>query len=151
MKFTIRKKLSISFGIILLLMVLSSVITFSLLVKNETIQKQIISLRMKTVLLSKDVTIAINESMAALSGYMILGHDTDKAELMISTRLKAWNKLEAAITQYDKLAQNWTVKANIQRLQNIKTELANFKSAQQEIDAICSIWDDCSLIPSAIS
>ena len=142
MKLSIRKKLSISFGIILLLMVISSVITFSLLVKNENIQKQIINLRMKTVLLGKDVTIGINESMAALSGYMILGHDADKAELMISSRLKALSKLEAAIAQYEKLAKNWTVKANIRRLQNIKTELASFKSAQQEIEDISHTVDN---------
>lgn len=142
MKFTIRKKLSISFGIILLLMVLSSVITYSLLIKNENIQNQIINLRMQTVLLGKDVTIGINESLAALRGYMILGHDADKAEIMISSRLKAWNNLELAIAQYGELAKSWTVKANIQRLEHIKAELAHFKTAQQAIEDISHTVDN---------
>ena len=88
------------------------------LIKSEKIQHKILNLRMQTVLLGKDVTSGINESMAALRGYIILGHDADKAELMRSSRIKAWSKLELAMTQYDKLVKNWTVDTNIKRLQH---------------------------------
>lgn len=142
MKLTIRKKLSLSFGIVLLLMVISSVITYSLLIKSEKTQHKILNLRMQTVLLGKDVTSGINESMAALRGYIILGHDADKAELMRSSRIKAWSKLELAMTQYDKLVKNWTVDTNIKRLQHIKTELAHFKVAQQQIEDISHTVDN---------
>jgi methyl-accepting chemotaxis protein len=91
---------------------------------------------MKTVLLGKDVINGINESLASLRGYMILGNNPSKAKAMQSTRQSAWNNIDNAINEYDILAKNWTVPANIKRLKDIKSELAAFKIAQQEIEDI---------------
>jgi hypothetical protein len=55
---------------------------------------------------------------------------------MISSRNKAWQNLDLAISQYDALAKNWTVAANTQRLNDIKAELDKFRLAQQEIEDI---------------
>jgi len=133
---TIGKKLGLSFGIILLLMTISASITYSLIIDNENIQDKVVNLRMKTVLLGKDVINGINESLASLRGYMILGNNPGKAKAMQSTRQSAWNNIDNAINEYDILAKNWTVPANVKRLQDIKSELAAFKIAQQEIEDI---------------
>ncbi len=136
MTLTIGKKLGFSFGIILLLMTISAVVTYSLIIDNEKIQNKVVNLRMKTVLLGKDVINGINESLAGLRGYMILGNNPNKAKAMQSTRLLAWDNIENAIKEYDILAKNWTVPANVKRLQDIKSELDAFKAAQQEIEDI---------------
>jgi len=136
MNFTLGKKLGLSFGIILLLMTISAMATYSLILENEAIQSRVVNLRMKTVLLGKDVVNGINQSLAGLRGYMILGSDTKKAQVMQSTRQKAWNSIELAIKEFDILSQNWTVPENIERLNTIKAELALFKTAQQEIEDI---------------
>jgi len=133
---TIGKKLGLSFGIILLLMTLSASITYSLIIDNEKIQDKVVNLRMKTVLLGKDVINGINESLASLRGYMILGNDPKKAKAMKSSRQSAWNRIDSAIAEYDLIAKSWTVPANVKLLQDIKTELAAFKIAQQEIEDI---------------
>jgi len=133
---TIGKKLGLSFGIILLLMTISASITYSLIIDNENIQDKVVNLRMKTVLLGKDVINGINESLASLRGYMILGSNPKKAKAMQSTRQSAWKRIDNAINEYDMLAKNWTVPANVKRLQDIKSELAVFKIAQQEIEDI---------------
>ncbi len=133
---TIGKKLGLSFGIILLLMTISASITYSLIIDNENIQDKVVNLRMKTVLLGKDVINGINESLASLRGYMILGNNPKKAKAMQSTRQSAWKRIDSAIDEYDVLAKNWTVPANVKRLQDIKSELAVFKIAQQEIEDI---------------
>jgi len=133
---TIGKKLGLSFGIILLLMTISASITYSLIIDNENIQDKVVNLRMKTVLLGKDVINGINESLASLRGYMILGSNPKKAKAMQSTRQSAWKRIDNAINEYDMLAKNWTVPTNVKRLQDIKSELAVFKIAQQEIEDI---------------
>ncbi|WDE05823.1 methyl-accepting chemotaxis protein [Thalassomonas viridans] len=136
MKLTIGKKLGLSFGVILFLMVISGGVTYILILDNEKIQHQVVNLRMKTVLLGKDVTNGINTSLAALRGYMILGKDPAKADLMRNARARAWQTIEVSIKQFQQLAQNWTVPANVRRLQDIRQELAVFKQAQQEIEDI---------------
>ncbi|MEY8215531.1 MAG: hypothetical protein RPR97_13740, partial [Colwellia sp.] len=136
MKLTLGKKLGLSFGIILLLMTTSAIVTYSLIVENEQIQNKVVNLRMKTVLLGKDVINGINQSLASLRGYMILGDDPTKALAMKNTRNVAWKSIESTIKEYDVLAKNWTVPANIRRLNDIKSELNAFKKAQQEIEDI---------------
>ena len=136
MKLTIGKKLGLSFGVILFLMVISGGISYILVLDNEKIQQQVVNLRMKTVLLGKDVTNGINTSLAALRGYMILGKDPAKAELMRDARAAAWNTIEASIKQFQLLAKDWTVPANVKRLQDIRQTLVVFKQAQQEIEDI---------------
>ncbi|MCP5076527.1 MAG: hypothetical protein GY951_00490 [Psychromonas sp.] len=91
---------------------------------------------MQTVLLGKDVINGVNKSLAALRGYMILGEDPKKADLMKSQRVQAWFAIEEALKEYDILSKNWTVPANVQRLNSIKSELSTFKNAQQEIEDI---------------
>ncbi len=136
MALTIGKKLGFSFGIILLLMTISAVITYSLIIDNERIQSKVVNLRMKTVLLGKDVINGVNQSLAGLRGYIILGNDPKKAQAMQEVRKSAWKAIESAIKEYDKLAKNWTVPANVKRLSDIKAELNAFKVAQQEIEDI---------------
>ncbi len=136
MKLTIGKKLGISFGILLALMSISSVSTYVLILKNEDIQHRVVDLRMKTVLLGKDVINGVNKSLASLRGYMILGDNPEKAQAMINTRLSAWSDIDKAMSEYDTLAKNWTVPANVKRLNDIKSELAFFKVAQQQIEDI---------------
>lgn len=106
MKLTIGKKLGISFGIILLLMTISASITYSLIVKDEIIQDRILNQRMKTVLLGKDIINGINQSLAGLRGYMILGDEPKKAKAMKSSRMAAWDAIDNAIKEYDMLARH---------------------------------------------
>ncbi|WP_281561028.1 methyl-accepting chemotaxis protein [Thalassomonas sp. RHCl1] len=136
MKLTIGKKLGLSFGVILFLMIISGGVTYTLVLDNEKVQHQVVDLRMKTVLLGKDVTNGINTSLAALRGYMILGKDPAKAGLMRNARADAWQTIEASIKQFQQLSKNWTVPANVKRLQGIRQELDVFKQAQQEIEDI---------------
>lgn len=136
MKLSIGKKLSLSFGAILLLMVISSGVTYTLVLDNEIVQDRVVNLRTKTVLLGKDVTNGINSSLAALRGYMILGKDPKKAELMANARAEAWQSIEVSIAQFQQLAKNWTAPENVNRLKAIRQEMTIFKQAQKEIEDI---------------
>ena len=136
MRFTLGKKLGISFGLILILMVISSTVTYSLILNNEKLQNRMINVRMKTVLLCKDITNGINQSLAGLRGYMILSHEPQKAKPMKEARESAWESIEHTISEYKIISEKWTVQDNVNRLSSIIKELAEFKIAQQEIEDI---------------
>ena len=144
MNLTIGKKLGLSFGLVFLLTSISAITTYSIIIENEKVQNRVVKLRLKTVLLGKDITNGINQSLAGLRGYMILGKDPKKAQVMKNTRHEAWESIEVAIKDFDKLAKIWTVPANINRLQSIKTELVLFKTAQQEIESISNSVENIS-------
>lgn len=84
----------------------------------------------------------VNHSLASLRGYMILGDTPQNAKTMKVTRQAAWNFIENEIKEYDVLAKNWTVPANVKRLKDIKSELEAFKVAQQEIEDISHTDDN---------
>lgn len=144
MTLTIAKKLGLSFGIVFLLLSISAVTTYSIIVENEEVQERVIHLRMKTVLLSKDIFNGVNQSLAGLRGYMILGTDPKKAQVMKGTRTRAWVSMDAAIIQLDVLSKKWTDSANVERLNSIKSELNLFKAAQQEIEDIAHSTENIS-------
>jgi len=136
MAFTLGKKLGLSFGLILTLLMISSGITYSLILHNEIVQERMVNVRMKTVLFGKDVTNGVNQSLAGLRGYLIFNHEAQKAMAMKVVRASAWESIEHAMRGYEALAEKWTVEENIQRLNQITAELAEFKIAQQEIEDI---------------
>ena len=136
MTLTIAKKLGLSFGIVFILLTISAITTYSIIIENEKVQERVIHLRMQTVLLSKDIVNGVNQSLAGLRGYMILGSDPKKAEVMKGARTRAWGTMDAAISKLNVLSKQWTDSANVERLNSIKSELILFNSAQQEIEDI---------------
>ncbi len=136
MKFTIGKKLALGFGAMIALIVISSAVGYWKLTDVNTVEKRIIELRQPTVLAGRDLLNGINQSLAGLRGYMILGADPDKAELFKKNRAQAWQNIDQAVTEFDRFAVNWTNPENVKRLAALKTELAAFRAAQLEVETL---------------
>ncbi len=136
MNLNIGKKLALAFTITIGIFVISSLINFNMLNNAIDIQERVTDLRVKTVLLGKDIETGIQGSLAGLRGYMILGADADKASLMHSARLDNWQKIDASISQFNQLSKNWTDSNNLTLLSDLKTTLEEFKVVQQEVEDI---------------
>lgn len=130
------KKLGIGFGLIIVLMVLSTVIGQIKVTELNNVQARVTDLRFPTMVAGRDMINGINHSLAALRGYMILGGDEKKAKLFKDDRAKAWQELDDALARFDKFSKNWTDPKNVAALQKMKTELVAFRKAQQEIETI---------------
>lgn len=135
-KLTITQKLSWGFGLILGLMILTSITTIKLSSGVESIQQRMINLRYPTVMAGKDLVNGINHSLAGLRGYMILGADPAKAATMKHERALAWKNIDQAIASFDAFSKNWTDPANIERLHELKKSIAEFRIAQQQVEEI---------------
>jgi methyl-accepting chemotaxis protein len=136
MKITIGKKLWASFGLLILMIIGSALTGQTKIDEVNRVQNRVTDLRFPTLLVGRDMINGLNHSLAALRGYMILGADESKAAFFIADREKAWKALDDGITRLDSFAANWTDPTNISALTKIKSELAGFRLAQQEIENI---------------
>ncbi len=105
---------------------------------DETIaiEKRVTQTRVNTVLLGKDIEIGIQKSLAALRGYIILGKSPEKALQMKNARQQAWLNIDNALASFQTASTHWTVEKNTQRLKQLSNILAEFKSAQNEVERI---------------
>ncbi|WDE04638.1 HAMP domain-containing protein [Thalassomonas viridans] len=136
MRLSIGKKLALGFGIIVLLMLTSSIISYIQLQHLKQVEQRVLNLRYPTIVAGRDLLNGINSSLAALRGYMILGDDAAMAEKMKANRQAAWQGIEQAVRQYDEFAKNWTVPANISSLREMKILLEEFRLAQLDVENI---------------
>ncbi|MEH6357907.1 MAG: methyl-accepting chemotaxis protein [Pseudomonadales bacterium] len=135
-KLTITQKLVWGFGLILGLVVLTSATTYKSSSDVKNIQQRMINLRYPTVMAGKDLINGINNSLAALRGYMILGADPAKAMAMKQQRVSAWNDIDQSLASFEEFSKTWTDPANIDRLRLLKTSVTAFRKAQQEVEDI---------------
>lgn len=110
--------------------------TFSV-VNNQAINDRVFDLRVPTVLTTTRTVNAVNSSLAALRGYMILGKDRFKTQ-----RAEAWRDLREMEAALQKFSRNWTNPENVRRLESISQSLNLFESAQSEVENISQTIDE---------
>ncbi len=74
----------------------------------------------------------MNQSLAALRGWIILGKDGFRQE-----RAQAWEEeIEPSMALLQRVAKDWTDPERVKRLQEIQNNIVEFKRAQEEIEDI---------------
>jgi len=136
MKLTVRNKLFLGFGAVLVIMFLVSVYNWHQMNQTTNIQHRLTELRYPTVLAGQNLLDGIHLSLAGLRGYMILGKDSQKAEIFKKERAKGWAQIDSALIEFEEFAKNWTVPKNVERLHEMKEQIEKFRVAQQEVEDI---------------
>jgi methyl-accepting chemotaxis protein len=133
---TIGKKLGLGFGVLVMLIVASSTVTYIKVSQLREIESRVVNLRYPTVIAGREMVNGVNHSLAGLRGYMILGGDPAMAAAFKKDRAAGWNEIEGALGQMESFAVNWTDPANIAYLKQVKKEVKGFSQAQQEVEDI---------------
>ncbi len=136
MQLTIKKKLLIGFGTILLLTLLVAVNNFIKLNKLSEVENRLLNLRLPTVQAGMELTDGIHLSLAGLRGYMILGDKPTAAEKFKAERAQGWALIDSAVAKMDKFSKNWTDSNNIKTLNSMKASIEFFRIAQQQVEDI---------------
>lgn len=136
MKLTIKNKLLLGFGAVLLLMALVSISNFTKLDAITEAEKRLVRLRLPTVMAGMQLSDGIHLSLAGLRGYMILGENPRAAEKFKAERQHGWDQIDNAMADMDEFAQNWTDPENIEMLAEMKSLVEEFRSAQQQVEDI---------------
>lgn len=136
MRLTVKNKLYLGFGSIIMITVLLGINNYIQDKQITEVQTRLSELRAPTVIAGLNITDGIHLSLAGLRGYMILGKNPEKAKIFQDERQQGWATIDDAMKQFDIFAQNWTDPVNVQHLKNMKGELYEFRQAQQEIENI---------------
>ena len=134
----ISTKILFGFGMMMSLLIILIGMTIMKVNDSRDITKRVIELRVPTNIASLEMLNGMNHSLAALRGWIILGKDKFKTERAI-----AWSQeIEPSIAKMEKFSKHWTNPKNIQRLNNIKNYLHDFKRYQKEIENISHSMDN---------
>ena len=142
LKITVKNKLLLGFGALILIMVAISVKTFIGMAYIGKIEARLLHTRIPTVLAGAQIENGINLSLAGLRGYMILGKDPKKGAAMKKARLAGWKDIDGAMTQIRKFSKSWTNPENIKKLKEMEGYVEAFRKAQVEVENISHTVDN---------
>ncbi len=134
MNLTIRMKLAMGFGfIIVMLIMLVGVVRFKTQASDGLLQSS-----SEAVELSLSLQGEIHHALSMHRGYMILG-----LEALADERLEAWDLIDGYMRDMDALAAGWDDPELVGQYDRFKTVMADFRVAQQQIAEVS--WTDGDL------
>lgn len=132
--FKLATKLGAGFGIMILFLVVAISFTLIQLTQVDKLATRVVELRTPTAQASLGMLNGVNESLAGLRGWMLLGNPKFK-----EVRAEAWDKwLDPKMDELRSFSKNWTNPENVKRLKIIEKELVSFRKAQVEIEDIAN-------------
>jgi len=121
------------FGVLVLLLtaVVGTTVWKTSAIKRST--ARIVELRMPTAHASAEMINNINGSLAALRGYMLTGDPKFKNDRAI-----VWKNIVRTQARLEKLSKKWTNPDNVEKWQNFKKILSDFKLAQVDVEKVAN-------------
>ena len=131
-------KIGLGFGTMVLLLVAAISITIYEVNQTEDLTTQMVELRVPTAQASLGMLNGVQESLAGLRGWMLLGKPVFK-----DARANAWNKwIDPSLAIMTEKSKSWTNAENVTRLAEMKVSVEKFRQYQQEIEDIAQTVDE---------
>ncbi|MDH5367843.1 MAG: methyl-accepting chemotaxis protein [Cyclobacteriaceae bacterium] len=141
MKWTIKNRMIAGFSFVALVLFIYVTINYRGLQDNDELITRVTELRNPTANSSAKMLNGINQSLAGLRGWMLLGNENFK-----TVRARAWSDyIDKGYADMEVLSKSWTNPENVAKLKEVKTILDEFKLAQEEIENMANSEDN---IPS---
>jgi len=138
MKLTLGRKLGLGFGVILALMVFSSMMTYLKSGEIKQSQDRALDLRFPTVAALKDVRTNLNATQNKGRQVILAGTDSARREAGRAAFGQAWDDTDKSVAALEALAPKWTVQANRDHLEDAKKQITALRAAQEAAMAIAS-------------
>ena len=133
MKLTLGKKLGLGFGVILALMVLSAVLTYSKASAIKETQTTITSMRTPTVDACKDLQRELNQTQSKGRQAILAGSDSARWEDAKKAFDASWDEIGKIVARLDDLSPHWSLQANRDRLAEVKKQLPVLREIQETV------------------
>ncbi len=131
MKFTLGKKLGLGFGIVILLMMVNTSISYTKLANIRVRQERILSLRTPTVVAGRDLQRDLNWAANKGRQYVLAGAEPERRAEAKALYDGAWNDADKDVAELTELSPRWTAQENRDRLAQIKQLLPVFRQAAE--------------------
>ncbi|MBE9561064.1 MAG: methyl-accepting chemotaxis protein, partial [Proteobacteria bacterium] len=131
-------KIGMGFGVMALLLVIAISITIYQVNQAKALTDRMVELRVPTAQASLGMLNGMQESLAGLRGWMLLGNPVFK-----DARQDAWNKwIDPSLATLNEMSKNWTNTENVKRLAEMKGSIEKFRKYQVEIEDIAQTIDE---------
>jgi methyl-accepting chemotaxis protein len=139
MRLTLGKKLGAGFGVVLVLMIVTALITgLKLSAIRENVDRMT-EVRVPSVKALKSLQNDLNYSGAKARQTILAGTDATRRATAQQAFDKAWSLIGGDVSQLDELASQWTLQEDRDRLAAMKEHLSAIRQAQQAtIDSAAS-------------
>jgi methyl-accepting chemotaxis protein len=131
-------KIGLGFGMMALLLVAAISITIYEVNQAKKLTDRMVDLRVPTAQASLGMLNGMQESLAGLRGWMLLGNPQFK-----EVRQGAWdNWIDPSLNTLNEVSKNWTNPENVKRLEQMKGSVEKFREYQLEIENIAQTIDE---------
>src|SRR6202165_1369581 len=130
MKLTLGKKLGLGFGIILVLMVMSSVTSYMKSSEIKGIDDLILSNRVPSIQTINQLQDAVDYSGSGARQAILTATEPARREDAQKRFEGAWDRIDKAIANLDELSAQWILQENKDRLAKIKEALPTIRQTQ---------------------
>ena len=134
---TIGKKLGLGFATLIAILCVVAGITYYKVSGVNVVQGRVMNGRQPTIKATMSVLNGVNDSLASLRGYMILGGDKMK-----QSRTAAWSSIDENLATLTELSKNWTNPRNVEILKELKQVMGEFNVAQKQVEDVCQTDDN---------
>ena len=131
MKLTLGKKLGLGFGVILALMILSAVLTYSKGTAINETQNHMMTVRVPTMNVLTGLQRELNQTQSKGRQIILAGADPSKRESAQKLFDSTWDTIGKYVSQLDEFAVRWSLQVNRDRLTEIKSQLPLLREAQE--------------------
>jgi methyl-accepting chemotaxis protein len=132
MKVTLGKKLGLGFGLILVLMIVSTTLAYFKATSVEVVREKTAVVRTPTVICLRDLNGDIRQSVNKTRQAVLAGNEKERFEAAKTAFEKIWLVIDKDISTLDALAPRWSRQADRESLASIKDELPKFRADQEE-------------------
>jgi methyl-accepting chemotaxis protein len=133
MKLTLGKKLGLGFGLILALMALSTMLTYSKASAIKATQTTITEVRIPTIGALKDLQADLNQTLNKGRQTILAGTDSARRDAGRKVFDDAWEGVGRDVAKLEEFSPHWTLQANRDRLAETKQDLPGLRQVQEEI------------------
>jgi methyl-accepting chemotaxis protein len=131
MRLTLGKQLGLGFGVVLVLIVSSTVVTFIKAITIKELQDRALGVRFPTVEGLKDLQRDLNQTQSKGRQVVLAAGQGTRREAAKKLFDDAWSDVEKDVAQLDELVSKGSVPENRDRLAVIKEQLPKLKDAQE--------------------
>jgi methyl-accepting chemotaxis protein len=131
MKLTLGKKLGMGFGVILALMVFSSVMSYVKSASIKASQDTTFEVRYPTLETARNLQRDLNQTQSKGRQIVLAGAEPARREAAKKLFDSSWDDVGKDVARFDELEPKWTLQANRDRLAAMKPHLAELRAAQE--------------------
>src|ERR1700680_3896228 len=112
MRLTLGKKLGLGFGMVLVLMMISSVLTYTKASSIKETQDQVLNVRVPTISALKDIQRDLNQTQSKGRQAILAGNQSDRRESAMKLFEGTWGEIGKEISGLDELSPKWSLQAS---------------------------------------